>query len=155
MGQTIKNLSTRKLSDKTIFNSRFVNEVCETIHFHYRNLRITLSLPDWISLAQGCSDALSRWKKLGEKSPEKGTHIELCRKEVAKEPQDEASVRINLNRNLYPQHEGRIFSEGAEFEDEKYIHLKIRDLRIELSMDDFNEIADCFQEAKEKLCQIA
>lgn len=154
MGHTIQNLATRELKPETIFNNRFVNEVCESIHFHYRNLRILLSLPDWISMAQGCSDALNRWKKLGEKDPSKSTHIELCRKKVATEPMDENTVRVNYNKNLYPEHDGMIFSEGASFEEDKYIHVKIRDLRLEISIDDFNQIADCFAEAKEKLCQL-
>lgn len=155
MGQTLTNLSRKTLSSKAIFNNRFVNEICENVHFHYRNLRILLSLPDWISLAQGCSDALARWKKMGEKEPGQGTHVELCRKEVAEIPQGSDEVVINLNKNLYPDHDGRIFSEGADFEDAKYIHFKVRDLRIELSLDDFSSLADCVAEAKEKLCQIA
>jgi hypothetical protein len=98
--------------------------------------------------------ALNRWKKLGENDPSKSTHIELCRKKVATEPMDENPVRVNYNKNLYPEHDGMIFSEGANFEEDKYVHVKIRDLRLELSIEDFNQIADCFAEAKEKLCQL-
>ena len=38
LGQTIRNLATRKLKDNKIFANRFVIELCECMHFHYRTL---------------------------------------------------------------------------------------------------------------------
>ena len=59
---------------------------------------------------------------------------------------------LDLNENLYKKNEGGIFAEGAEFnDDEQYIHMKIRDVRIELSIKEFNEIANAVKEAQEKL----
>lgn len=151
MGQTIRNLSTKEISDKAIFNNRMVVEIAEKVHVHYRNLRILLSEQDWISFAQGVRDGFDRWVKRGSPTPKEGQHIELCRKSVGINPQDKDSIRINLNRNLYTANEGRIFSEGADFKDPDYIHLKIRDLRIELSNDEFKALAQAVIEAKEKL----
>jgi len=151
MGQTIRNLSTRELDTKAIFNNRFVVEICEKVHVHYRNLRILMSLEDWISMAQGMRDSLRRWEERGMPNPEEGVHIELCRKEVAKNPLQDKDLKINLNNNLYAKHEGRIFAEGADFKDQDYIHLKIRDLRLELSQSEFNELAKAVKEASEKL----
>src|SRR3990167_7197515 len=98
MGHTLKQLSNVKLEGKRIFNNRFVVEVCEAIHFHYRNLRINLSLSDWEQISKGMVDAYERWKKLGEPSTGK-THIELCRKTVALFPHDDG-IQVNLNQNL-------------------------------------------------------
>lgn len=151
MGQTIRNLSTQEVSGAPIFPKRLVVECCEKFHFHYRNLRILLSLEDWREFASGVSQALERWENRGRPLPEEGTHIELCRKSVASNPADENVIKVNLNKNLYKDHEGRIFSEGSDFKDQDYIHLKIRDIRLELSHDEFNQLSKAILEAKEKL----
>lgn len=150
MGKTITNLASRKLNGKPIFSNRMVIEICEKMHFHYRNFRIVQSLDDFINMAEGISASLERWKKRG--CPGTGSrHIELCRKQVAVSDFSD-TVEINLNENLYKKNEGGIFSEGAEFnEEENYIHVKVRDVRIELSLSEFNEIAGAFKEAQEKL----
>jgi hypothetical protein len=149
MGHTLLPLANKKLNACAIFNNRFVVEIAETVHVHYRNLRINLSLTDWISMAQGMSDALKRWKDRGSPEPAQGTHIELCRKEVVKYPIDLDICKVNLNKNLYLQHDGKIFAEGAGLEDEQYIHLKIRDLRIELTKEDFKVLAEAVKEASD------
>lgn len=149
MGVTIQKLSEREVEQKCIFNNRFVVEICEKVHTHYRNLRIVQSLDDFINMAEGFSQSLERWKKRG--CPGTGSrHIELCRKNVA--IADESNkIQINLNHNLYNQHEGEIFSKGAEFKEEQYIHLKIRDYRVELSIDDFKKLTEAVKEASDKL----
>lgn len=149
MGETIEKLSIKKLSKKPIFDKRFVVEICERVHTHYRNIRIVQSLDDFINMAEGFSQSLERWKKRG--CPGTGSrHIELCRKQVAVTDFSD-TVEINLNKNLYLENEGKIFAEGAEFKDATYIHLKLRDVRVELSLDDFNTIAEAIKEAQEKL----
>ena len=155
MGHTLKNLAFEVINLKSIFNHRFVVELCESVHVHYRQLRITMNINDWVQMAEGMRDALNRWEKTGKVGPEVGKHIELCRKEVAKHHGGSNDIRINFNENLYPKHDGRIFSEGAEFDDPHYIHLKIRDLRLEMSLDEFNRLAKAVSEAKESLCQMA
>lgn len=103
-----------------------------------------------MSLGKGFSDAFLRWVRKG--SPVEG-HAELCRKNVAMQPKDEG-IKINLNRNLYSANGGKIFSEGAGLEGESYIHLKYRDLRLEMTKEEFLEMAECMAEAKEKLGEI-
>jgi len=150
MGQTISKLAERPLSSQPIFPHRFVIECCEKFHFHWRNLRLVLSTSDFISLAEGCAKSLDRWKKNGSPEPTQGTHIELTRKEVAKDG-DDNRVLINLNRNLYNVNEGRVFAQGANFNDKLYVHLKLRDIRLELSFEDFKQLAEAVKEADEKL----
>lgn len=150
MGQTLRTLAERKLSRPAVFNNRFVVESCESFHFHYRNLRINLSYQDWISLGKGFADAFMRWVRKGSPA---GGHAELCRKNVATSPKDEG-IKINLNRNLYVANGGKIFSEGAGLEGEEYVHFKYRDLRMEMTKEEFLEMAECFVEAKEKLSEV-
>jgi len=154
MGQTLQNLSTKPIKKEAIFNNRFVVELAECFHCHYRNLRILLSVDDWISIARGFSDSLKRWEALGSPNPDEMKHIELCRKPVAKFPKGDDSIKINLNRNLYLANEGRIFSEGAEFEEPTYCHLKLRDLRLEMSLSEFKQLCEAVKEAEASLCQV-
>lgn len=150
MGRTLKPLAEGKLTGRPIFPNRFVIEVCEKMHTHYRNLRLVNSLHDWVNMAEGFRDALDRWKKRGCPSPHKASHIELCRKVIRSESEID-SILVNLNKNLYPDNEGRIFSDGAEFNEENYVHLKIGDIRVELSIQQFKEVADVIAEAKKRL----
>ena len=149
MGKTIVNLADKKFPERAIFNNRFVVEVAESFHVHYRNLRIVLSEKDWRELGKGFHDAWKRWTERGEPKAQVGQHIELCRKEVATVPLDSDYCKVNLNKNLYALHEGRIFSDGADLMDDTYIHLKIRDIRIELTKDEFKQLASAIKEASD------
>jgi len=151
VGKTIVNLADKKFPEQAIFNNRFVVEVAETMHVHYRNLRLNLSLTDWAYFARGMSDAFKRWQDRGKPEPKLGTHIELCRKEVATTPLDKDFCKVNLNSNLYRAHEGRIFSDGADLLDETYIHLKIRDMRLELTKEEFKILASAIKEADDAI----
>ena len=150
MGHSLAKLSKKEIANKAIFNSRFVVEICEKVHLHYRNLRILLSLPDFLELAKGLIVAMERWQKLGQPEPQVGQHIELCRRKVATEAYNEG-IQVNLNQNLYNANKGKIYAEGCEFGDETYIHIKMRDMRWELSLKEFEEFADAIAEAKGKL----
>lgn len=151
MGHTLSKLAESDADSRTIFHHRFVVECCEAFHVHYRNLRIILSERDFVSMAQGMRDALKRWEDRGKPATSSNTHIELCRKEVALHPVDRNKIEVNLNDNLYAKNEGKIFSDGSGLEDERYIHLKIRDLRLEMTIDEFNKFAETIASAKETL----
>jgi len=101
-------------------------------------------------MAKGLIAAMERWQKLGQPEPEKGQHLELCRKKVATMPYNEG-IQVNLNQNLYNANKGKIYAEGAEFEEETYIHFKVRDLRIEMSIKEFEDLSNAVTEAKGKL----
>ena len=150
MGSTLKNLSNKAVGERTVFNNRFVVEVCEKIHVHYRNLRIVMSQADFAEFAMGMRDAFDRWFARGCPEPGKDKHIELCRKKVATDTCNEG-IKINLNRNLYNKNKGSVYAEGAEFSDQLYVHLKIRDLRLEMSIEEFEEYADVIKEASRRL----
>jgi len=150
MGQSLKSLSKRDISGRSIFNNRLVVEVCEKMHLHYRNLRITLSLSDFIEFSRGLKMAYERWVSIGTPEPKKGIHIELCRRKVGTEAHNDA-IQVNLNNNLYNANKDKIYAEGADFSDKCYIHLKIRDLRLEMSIKEFKELADGIIEAKKRL----
>lgn len=150
MGQSLLKLAKKDISSRSIFNNRLVVEVCEQFHLHYRNLRITLSLSDFVEFSKGLVVSLDRWGKLGQPEPKKGQHIELCRKKIATDAFNDG-VQVNLNHNLYLKNKNKIFSEGADFKDERYIHIKVRDIRLEFSLKDFEEFSNVIIEAKKRL----
>ena len=150
MGQTLEKLGSCRLEKEPVFSNRFVIEIAETIHLHYRNLRIILSPTDFKELAKGFIDAFKRWQVRGEPVPKQGRHVELCRKKIASEPHNDG-IKVNLNKNLYNNNKDKIYSEGAGFDEDRYIHFKWRDLRIECSIDEFNVLVDNLVESREKL----
>lgn len=150
MGQTLIQLAKSQLRSDLIFKNRFVVEICEKVHTHYKNIRFVNSMHDWVNVAKGYVDALDRWKKRGCPGPNKANHIELCRKKIINESENR-DLLVNLNSNLYKHHEGQIFSEGARLSDDKYIHLKIGDIRIELTLDQFEDLTDVIVEANKRL----
>jgi hypothetical protein len=95
-------------------------------------------------------DALERWKKRGQPPTSPKNHIELVRHELELDS-DDGMLRINLNKNLYPHYDGRIFSEGSEFKDEEYVHVKLWDYRFEMTKEQFKTMAKGFHEAREAL----
>lgn len=148
MGKVLRKLSEKKLGDdRGIFPNRFVIEVCEKFHVHFKNLRLMIGKSDWIEFANGVVDSFTRWKKRGEPEPDASSHIELCRKRLS--DAENNTVLITLNENLYLKHDGKIFAEGAELLDDVYVHVKIRGVRLEFSKNDFRVIADAIQEARE------
>lgn len=150
MGQTIESLSRREISDRTIFNNRFVIELAENVHIHYRNLRIILGLEDFKKIGNGCSNAFQRWRSLGNPIPDKNKHIELARHSLSDSSYN-AGIQINLNKNLYKLNTGKIFAEGAGIDEDEYIHVKMHNLRLELTKKDFCTFADAIAEAHGKL----
>ena len=109
-----------------------------------------MELSDWLRFCEGVKDSLERWNKRGNPEPNPKKHIELCRKQIAAKNISN-KILINLNKNLYPQNEGRIFSEGANFTEDEYIHLKIRDIRLELSKNDFKKLIYEVKKAEKSL----
>ena len=150
MGHSLFKLAKREIPNKSIFHNRFVVEIAEKVHFHYRNLRISLNLSDYLELCRGCVASIERWGKLGQPEPVKGVHIELCRRKVATDAVNDG-IQVNLNENLYNHNKDKIYAVGADFDEKRYIHLKIRDVRIELSIKEFEEVADAIAEAKGRL----
>lgn len=150
MGHTIKTLATSRCQYSCVFDRRFVVELCERVHVHYRNLRVQLSLSDFLEVCHGMIRAYERWQKLGRPEPGQGVHVELCRRQVAQDVVNDG-MQVNLNENLYARNAGRIYAEGAELADPTYIHLKLRDLRLELTVEEFRALAKVIGEAEEQL----
>ena len=68
MGKVILPLSEGELSEKTIFDRRFVIECCETFHLHWRNLRLELSADNWIQLVEAFETGIANGAPTGRRA---------------------------------------------------------------------------------------
>jgi GT2 family glycosyltransferase/ADP-heptose:LPS heptosyltransferase/tetratricopeptide (TPR) repeat protein len=143
MGKIIRLLAASKLSQKTIFNSRFVVECCENFHLHWRNLRLELTPPNFSAVAQTVETGNRVWQAQG--SPPSHPHLELSRTVIQEPICQPTDLKIELCENLYKNHET---SKDSHFLDEDlFVHLHYRDLRVEMSNEEFHRFARTVTEA--------
>ena len=150
MGKVILPLSEGELSEKTIFDRRFVIECCETFHLHWRNLRLELSADNWIQLVEAFETGIAKWRAHG--SPRSHPHLELAKflmdtSEVIHPTTANAELCENLYKTLRETH-------GADAEfwvEEAFVHFHYRDLRVEMPIADFLAFSKTMTAAHTKL----
>ena len=150
MGKVILPLSEGELSDKTIFDRRFVIECCETFHLHWRNLRLELSADNWLQLVEAFETGIAKWRAHG--SPRSHPHLELARflmdtSQVVNGTTANAELCENLYKTLRETH-------GADAEfwvEDAFVHFHYRDLRVEMPIADFLGFSKTMTEAHTKL----
>ena len=150
MGKVILPLSEGELSEKTIFDRRFVIECCETFHLHWRNLRLELSADNWIQLVEAFETGIAKWRAHG--SPLSHPHLELARflmdtSEVIHPTTANAELCENLYKTLRETH-------GADAEfwvEDAFVHFHYRDLRVEMPIADFLAFSKTMTAAHTKL----
>ena len=150
MGKVILPLSEGELSEKTIFDKRFVIECCETFHLHWRNLRLELSADNWLQLVDAFETGIAKWRAHG--SPRSHPHLELARflmdtSEIVHPTTANAELCENLYKTLRETH-------GADAEfwvEDAFVHFHYRDLRVEMPIADFLAFSKTMSEAHTKL----
>ncbi len=146
MGKTLEILAKGKLTQNTIFNKRFVVESCETFHFHIRNLRYEFQYEDFLKILDAFDEIKKTYDKNGR--PRSHQHLELGRAEL--NPQNGSDeLSIELCENLYKK-----YPTGWDsfFHDEEtFVHLHWRDLRVEMSNAEFLEFGKQVSRAHQKL----
>lgn len=146
MGKTLEVLAKSKVPKDTIFSERFVVECCETFHFHIRNIRFEFTHEDFLKLRQALRDVDKTYSQQGE--PKSLHHIELGRAELNPDNSPE-ELSIELCENIY-----RKYATGWDscfHDEERFIHLHWRNLRIEMSNAEFLEFGKTVSQAYQKL----
>lgn len=132
MGYTRKILAEKDLHEKSVFYSDvFRVDLAESIHIHYRNFRLELSLEEWREFAKGIIAAYARWwyrGKPGYQPTDK--HFSMYLSKV--DP-----VAGKGEKSVIPN---KALVELSQFAD--YIHVHYRNTRFEFSVDEFLEFAD-------------
>jgi len=146
MGQNKRHLSETKLDSNPIFPKRMITECDETMHLHWRNLRLEMSDNDFVEFANMIMKAYSA-KMMKNLHTNEGQHLELAIGEI-KEPVRPDSLKIDEQVNLYKI----LRYPHAEFyEEDEFIVVRLRDLRIEMGKEEFKTFAGAIKEADEKL----
>ncbi len=146
MGKILKILASTKLPKNTIFSDRFVAECCETFHFHFRNLRFEVTRDDFLQLRQALREIEENYVRHGE--PKSHHHLELCR--AVLNPQNSSQeLSVELCENIYKKY---FTGWDSHFHNEDtFIHLHWRDMRIEMSNAEFIEFGKAVSQAYKKL----
>jgi len=146
MGQNKQHLQQIDLQSQTIFPERAVIECDETIHVHWRNLRLEMSDEDFLAFADMMTRAMVAYKMQGLHTKE-GQHLELARAKVVN-PVQSARLAVDEQVNLYKLLN---YPDAEFYEDDEFIVIRLRDLRIEMSKDEFQRIAGAITNANAKL----
>lgn len=146
MGQNRRHLSENTLKDKTIFPNRMVLECDETIHFHWRNLRLEMSDEDFLSFANMVIKSFSRYK-MNNLQTHDNQHVELA-KSYVRSPINSQKLQVDEQINLYKKLK---YPDAEFYKDDDFVAIRLRDLRIEMSKKEFKSFAQTIIDANEKI----
>ena len=154
MGKVIAPLAKTNVPANTVFDRRFVLECCERFHIHWRNIRLELTADNWIGFVNTFEQAIATWRANG--SPRQHEHLELARylmdtSEIVHPTEVEVELCENLYKNLRETH-----GADAEFwEEDAFVHFHYRDMRFEMSIEDFLGFSKAMADGRERLQTIA
>ena len=132
MGKLIKILSKTKLLPGLFFKSIRI-ESAECIHLHWRNMRIVLNKKQFQLFHNSINKAYEKWKKINFiKGKNDGIILE--------------DQKIPNNISIKPELSCEL--------NENTIHVHYKDLRIELTIDEFLKFANTIKKAESQLKQI-
>lgn len=141
MGYTREILAQKKLDDKSVFyTDKFVIEIAESVHMHFRNFRLDLCLKEWKILAKGFIISYLRWWFKGKPGYQPPIHNWKMFKSKVDPVAGKGGKSIIEN-------ELRV--ELSQFAD--YVHLHFRNTRYEFTIDEFLEYADEITQARDNI----
>jgi len=150
MGHILRNLAKKEINKSSMHYPRFLSiERCEDFHIHWRNLRIELSQQEFEQFCQGIYLAYFNWNKRGRLPPEPDKDWKSINPDYLYIIPD-----IGYETQKYPT---RIVIEEQKVPDWKkaitptWIHLHYKCFRFDLSKEEFLELAEVIEEAKNKL----
>ena len=139
MGNTIKILAEKKLKPEADIYSDFLSfERCENFHIHLRNLRMIFNKEEFDTFCKSTMCALEEWKKQGKPNPDPNKSL----------PDYLFSSKVN------PVHGERPTDFAIEVQGDlphmpkNMIHIHYKSLRLDVSHEEFLELADLFAKAK-------
>jgi GT2 family glycosyltransferase len=154
MGKIIAPLANANVPVNTVFDRRFAIECCEHFHLHWRNMRLELTADNWIELVRTFEQAAATWRAHGSPRAHEQLELASCTIDTGQivHPTD---VKVELCENPY---KGARETHGAKaefWEEDVYVHFRYRDLRFELSADEFLHFAKATGDARERLQTMA
>lgn len=146
MGYTRKILSEKKLHDKSVFYTDNLRiDIAESVHLHFRNFRLELSMEEWKTLVKGFLLGWIRWFWRGRPHYQQtSNHFTLYQDTV--DPVAGAGHKSVIRGSS-------LLVELSQFSD--YIHIHHRNTRHELTVDEFLEYANEITKARDELCSMS
>lgn len=138
MGAIKKILATARLEPRTITAQGLWTDLCENVHLHYRNIRLDLSEDEWArvrSAVNGCGIQMEHAAQ--EKDYREGNPEFLM--------QFIFSYGARSNSDYYPD---RFL---VELQRDNTVHVHYRDLRLHLTIPEFDKIARAFDDARAEM----
>lgn len=145
MGHVRKILALKKIQPiPTFYSDKLAIELSEDFHLHLRNIRIESDHVEFEKIAKAFCKALDEWNKLGrptkkEKSWKRGNYHELSVGKIQ-------SIPLLFNNE--------VINDELRIEVQKWadcVHLHYKELRIEFTIREFEELVDVVKEASDKL----
>jgi len=150
MGKVIRKLAESAVPAKTIFDKRVVVECCETFHLHWRNLRLELTHETWTDFLATMLEADRVWREGG--APASHTHFELARTLIdTDQVLNGTSAGAELCENLYKIAPPPFGLHAEFYDDDEFVHFHYRDLRVEMSVEDFLAFSKVMADARDRL----
>lgn len=138
MGTAKDILSEKKIKAESKHYSDFFDaEICEDFHIHWRNTRLQFNTEEFEKFCCGIIDTYNTWVKIGKTEP---------RPEWTLPKYIYGPVKVNQRHGINP--------ENTRIEIQKqpdYIHFHYKSIRLDLSIEEFLEIAKLFLNAKKKI----
>ncbi len=142
MGYTRKVLAEKKLNEKAVFyTDDFILHMTESVHVHFRNFRLELSMEEWKKFVKGFLVSWVRWFLRGRPHYQPTAfYWEMFRAQV--HPVAGAGKQSVIRGK-------EMLVELSQFAD--YIHLHHRNTRYEFTVDEFLEYADEITKARDAI----
>jgi hypothetical protein len=141
LGDIKKLLSAREIEPRQITATSVWTDLCENVHFHYRNIRLEFSEKEFAAFRA----AVHHLGKAVEFNADRTNYAEgdpmFLSQQAYKTP-------LKANSDYYPN---RV---TIEFERDNTVHFHYRDLRLHWSLSEFVEIANMFIKAKDEYANL-
>lgn len=141
MGNTIKVLADKKIkAESDIYPDMHTIERCEDFHLHWRNLRMIFTKDEFNVFCKAIQHAWTKWQRQGKPNPEPSKSL----------PEYLFVSKIN------PLHGRRSTDFKIEVQGDlpymppNMIHIHYKSLRLDVSHNEFLELAELFSKAKEE-----
>jgi hypothetical protein len=150
MGKTLAKLASRSLDQNRICNTRCIVECCETFHFHWRNTRLEMAPADFLELLRMFSAAAREYEGRGKPATHSEAYIPLGRMQILHPDNSPDLLRVELCQNTFRTQ----FRTETTFDDEEYVHIHYRDVRLEMPVPEFCALAKALSEAAATLANV-
>ena len=141
MGNTIKFLAYKKIkAESDIYSDHHTIERCEDFHLHWRNLRLIFTKEEFDYFCKSVQHAWTKWQRQRKPNPEPDKSL----------PEYLFSSKINPVHGRRPNDFQIEIQGDLPYMPKDMIHIHYKSLRLDVSHNEFLELAEEFIKAKKE-----